>query len=564
MIQKSGDGEGRNIHYSIMTNLAQLLAQHLATPEKILYSQFLDGVWRDFSAAEIAQLAARWQQAFRREGLQAGDRVAICLKNSVNWVAVDLAALGLGLVVVPLYLDDNPENTAWCLMNSGARLAVLENARLYSALQAVMPALPLTVCLQDGPGNVMALASWLPPAVTDFEVRPFDADTLATIVYTSGTSGRPKGVMLSHGNILANIEASMEVVRLYDKDSLLSVLPLSHMFERTCGYYLPLAAGIKVAYARGIQQIGEDLAFHRPTVLIAVPRVFERFLARLEKALAESPIKHALFRLTVNLGWRRFKKQATAPERLLYGLMRHIVAAPILERLGGRLRLAVVGGAKVELRIARTFIGLGLNLIQGYGLTEAAPVVAANREWDNDPVTVGPPLKGIETRVNEAGELLIRGPSVMQGYWNNPEASARVLGPSGWLNTGDLVEFRQGKIVIMGRSKDMLVLSNGEKASPQDVEIAILDDPLFEQVMLIGEGKAFFTLLAVTRERDEKSLVKRANAQLKHFPRYVRVRRVIPTAESWTVENGLLTPTQKVKRNAVLERYHVLIEQIYR
>ena len=188
------------------------------------------------------------------------------------------------------------------------------------------------------------------------------------------------------------------MVHLHDEDSLLSLLPLSHMFERTCGYYLPLAAGIRVVYARGIQQIGEDLAHHRPTVMIAVPRVFERFLARLEKALSESLIKRSLFRLTVHLGWRRFKGQASWPEKMLYALLHRMVARPVLMRLGGRLTLAVVGGAKVELRIARTFIGLGLNMIQGYGLTETAPVVAANREWDNDPVTVGAPLAQVETR----------------------------------------------------------------------------------------------------------------------------------------------------------------------
>lgn len=547
-----------------MTNLAQLLAQHLATPDRILYSQFEDGAWRDYSVAEVARLVARWQQALRREGLLAGDRVALCLKNGVNWVTLDLAALGLGLVVVPLYLDDNAENMAWCLRDSGARLLVLENARQCLALQACSAELPAMVCVHDGAAGGVALASWLPPsAAAEFEVQSLAPDTLATIVYTSGTTGRPKGVMLSHGNILANVAASSEVVHLHGEDSLLSLLPLSHMFERTCGYYLPLAAGIRVAYARGIQQIGEDLAQHHPTVMIAVPRVFERFLARLEKALSESLVKRTLFRLTVHLGWRRFKGRASAPERWLYGLLQRVVAAPVLARLGGRLALAVVGGAKVELRIARTFIGLGLNLIQGYGLTETAPVVAANREWDNDPETVGAPLAQVETRINAAGELLVRGPSVMAGYWNNPEATARILDGEGWLNTGDLAEVRHGKILISGRSKDILALSNGEKASPQDVEIAILDDPLFEQVMLVGEGRPFFSLLAVTQERDEKTLVRRANAQLKTFPRYVRVRRVIPVGESWTIENGLLTPTQKVKRRAVEERYAERIGQLY-
>ncbi len=547
-----------------MTNLAQLLVRHHSTPEKMLYSQYEGESWHDYSAAEVSRLAARWQQALRREGLETGDRVALCLKNGVNWVALDLAALGLGLVVVPLYLEDNAENIAWCVRDSGARLLVLESARQCQALQAFSADLPPMVCVQDGVAGGVALANWLPPsAVAEFEAQPLAPEALATIVYTSGTTGRSKGVMLSHGNILANVAAASEVVSLHGDDSLLSLLPLSHMFERTCGYYLPLAAGIKVAYARGIQQIGEDLAHHHPTVMIAVPRVFERFLARLEKVLSESLVKHALFRLTVHLGWRRFKGQASGPEKMLYALLQRIVAAPVLARLGGRLALAVVGGAKVELRIARTFIGLGLNMIQGYGLTEAAPVVAANRERDNDPETVGAPLAQVETRINTVGELLVRGPSVMLGYWNNPEATANILDADGWLNTGDLARMRDGKIIISGRSKDILILSNGEKASPQDVETAILDDPLFEQVMLAGEGKPFFALLAVTQEQDEKVLLRRANAQLKAFPRYVRVRRVIAVSELWTVENGLLTPTQKVRRKAVEERYQQQIMQLY-
>ncbi|MBZ0106227.1 MAG: AMP-binding protein [Sulfuricella denitrificans] len=547
-----------------MTNLAQLLTRHLSTPEKILYSQHEDDAWRDYSVAEVARLAARWQQALHREGLQAGDRVALCLKNGVNWVALDLAALGLGLVVVPLYLEDNAENMAWCLRDSGARLLVLENARQCLALQACASDLPPMVCVQAGAAGSVALANWLPAsAKAEFEAQPLQSDTLATIVYTSGTTGRSKGVMLSHGNILSNVAASSEVVRLHGEDSLLSLLPLSHMFERTCGYYLPLAAGIKVAYARGIQQIGEDLAYHQPTVMIAVPRVFERFLARLEKALSDSFIKHALFRLTVHLGWRCFRGQASGLEKMLYALLQRIVAVPVLARLGGRLALTVVGGAKVELRIARTFIGLGLNMIQGYGLTEASPVVAANREWDNDPVTVGAPLAQVETRINAAGELLVRGPSVMLGYWNNPEATAQVLDAEGWLNTGDLAGLKDDKIIISGRSKDILILSNGEKASPQDVEAAILDDPLFEQVMLIGEGKPFFALLAVTREQDEKMMIRRANAQLKAFPHYVRVRRVVAVSEPWTVENGLLTPTQKVRRKAVEAHYMQQVMGVY-
>jgi long-chain acyl-CoA synthetase len=548
-----------------MANLASLLEQHSATPEKILYRQHIDNAWRDFSAGAVLALAARWQQAFRSAGYVPGDRVALCLKNGVDWVAIDQAALGLGLVVVPLYADDNPENLVWCLNDSGARLLVLENTRLLAALTRAMPVLPAIVCLHgEAPAPAIPVGRWLPEGGGAFKALELEESTLATLVYTSGTTGRPKGVMLSHRNILSNVAAALEVVSLHSGDLLISVLPLSHMFERTCGYYVPLQAGVAVAYARSINQLAEDLAFLQPTVMVAVPRVFQRFLARIEQALAASLLKRALFSLTVALGWRKFQRRAGKLERALLRLLQPRVAGPVLNRLGGRMRLTVVGGAPLELRVARSFIGLGLNMLQGYGLTEASPIVSGNREHDNDPVTVGAPLPGVAVRVNAAGELLVRGPSVMRGYWHNPQATAEVLDAEGWLNTGDLAEIQAGKIVIKGRTKDILILSNGEKVSPQDAEMALLDDPLFEQAMLVGEGRAYLVLLAVTRESDERTLIKHANARLKQFSRWTRVRRVIAVSEPWTLADGLLTPTLKVKRNAVYDRYREQIEAVYR
>lgn len=548
-----------------MANLASLLKQHSATPEKILYRQCIGDAWHDFSAQEVMGLAARWQRAFRNAGYEPGERVALCLKNGVDWVAIDQAALGLGLVVVPLYADDNPENLAWCLADSGARLLVLENARLLDALARALSVLPAIVCLHgDVPAPAVPVSHWLPESGGSFEALALDESSLATLVYTSGTTGRPKGVMLSHRNILSNVAAALEVVSLHPGDLLISVLPLSHMFERTCGYYVPLGAGVPVAYARSINQLAEDLAFLKPTVMVAVPRVFQRFLARIEQALVASPLKRALFSLTVALGWRKFERRSGKVEQALFRVLQPRVAGPVLNRLGGRLRLVVVGGAPLELRVARSFIGLGLGMIQGYGLTEASPIVAGNREHDNDPVTVGAPLPGVAVRVNPAGELLVRGPSVMLGYWHDPEATAQVLDADGWLNTGDLVEIQAGRIIIKGRTKDILVLSNGEKVSPQDAEMAILDDPLFEQAMLIGEGRAYLVLLVVTQESDEKTLIKHANARLKSFSRWTRVRRVIAVPEPWTLADGLLTPTLKVKRNAVLDRYRERVEAVYR
>ncbi len=213
--------------------------------------------------------------------------------------------------------------------------------------------------------------------------------------------------------------------------------------------------------------------------------------------------------------------------------------------------------------VSRLFIGLGLPVLQGYGMTEASPVVSVNRLDDNDPTTVGPPLTSLEMRLGEGGELLVRGPNVMLGYWNDPEATARVVDRDRWLHTGDIAELVRGHVAIRGRLKDILVLSNGEKLPPQDAELAILGDGVFEQLMLVGEGRPFLTLLAVAKEGDEKRLVKRANDRLAQFPRYVRVRRAIVSPEPWTVENGLLTPTLKVRRNDVLKRFAPQIEAVY-
>ena len=555
-----------------MANIAGLLESQLAEPERILYRQFIEGAWRDVSAREIAAYAARWQAFLRAEGIARGDRMALCLKNGIHWVAADLAALGLGAVVVPLYADDNPENVAWCLQNSGARLLVAENSRMVAALTRSHEALartdasvakaPRMLCLVADAGASNTVDAALPKQAGPFEVVRLEDDALATICYTSGTAGRPKGVMLTHGNILANVGGCERLGIARGDDLFLSLLPVSHMFERTGGYYLPLLLGAKVAYARSVSLLAEDLASERPTVMFAVPRVFEKFAARVNEVLAKSPLKKRLFDLVVAAGSRAARGEAGLLDKIALALLRNRVAGPVLGRLGGRMRLAVLGGAPLDPSIAWLFVGLGLPVLQGYGMTEASPVISVNRPENNVPESVGAPLDNVEVKVAANGELLARGPSVMKGYWNNPEANAKSLA-GGWLHTGDLAEIRDGRIFIRGRLKDVLVLSNGEKLPPQDVELAILGDQTFEQAILIGEGRPFLTLVAVTRETDEKRLIQRANERLKEFPRYIRVRRIVATREPWTVDNGLLTPTLKVRRERVQKEFGAEIERAY-
>jgi long-chain acyl-CoA synthetase len=548
-------------------NIAQYFRQHLAHPGRVLYRHYVDERWADVSAGALAVDIARWQAAFRREGLRTGDRVAICARNGPAWVAVDLAALGMGLVVVPIYVDDNPDNAAWCVAHAESRLLVVANARLaasFARLAGTYALPPRVVLRADGDVAHANLAeAFLPAAGGDVEIAELPLDALATICFTSGTAGRPKGVMLSHGNIIANVRQCEGTGMARPDDEFLSILPLSHMFERTGGYYLPLAIGARVTFSRGVAQLAEDLGTWKPTVVFAVPRIFERFLARILHSIGTKGQRRLLFDACVERGYRHAQGRATPLDRVLVPVLRRRVGRPVLARLGGRLRLAVVGGAALDPALSKVFIGLGLTMLQGYGMTEASPVIAVNRAGDNRPETVGAPLAEIDVRLTDNGELLVRGPNVMLGYWRNEAATRAAIDTERWLHTGDLAEIVDGRIRIKGRAKDIFVMSNGEKLSPQEVELAILRDPVFDQVMLAGDGQPYVVLLAVTKEADEKELVRRANAQLAAFPRWARVRRVIATPDPWSVDNGLLTPTLKLKRPVLLDRYGPRLSAAY-
>lgn len=547
-----------------MANIAEFFAQHLPAPDKTLYRRHAGDGWSDVSVGELAGLIGRWQAALKSLGFEPGDRIAICLRNSIDWVALDLAALGRGIVVVPLYVDDNPDNVAWCAADAEVRALIVDGTGIGKALAAIGPTLPPLYVLRPDPGDALpSVAAILPATAPAPRFAALADDALATICYTSGTSGRPKGVILSHGNIIANVRSCRETGMARASDTFLSILPLSHMFERTGGYYLPLSLGAKVVFSRGVSLLAEDLASQAPTVMFAVPRIFEKFLERINQALAPSPLRRWLFDQCASRGWRVEQRKGGWMDALALPLLRARVARPILARLGGNLRLTVVGGAALDPALSHTFIGLGLPMLQGYGMTEASPVVSVNRDNDNDPDSVGPPLPGVEVKLGSVGELLVRGANVMLGYWRNPDATRAAVDADGWLHTGDVAEIRDGRIYLRGRLKDILVMSTGEKLSPQDAEFALLRDPLFEQVMLVGEARPFLSLLAVSREPDENVLVARANQLLKDFPRWVRVRRAIAVRDPWTLENGLLTPTLKLKRPTLLERYKGAIDALY-
>lgn len=570
------------------------------TPDALAYRWFdaARAEWRELNWREVSTRVGRWQAAFVAEGLQPGDRVALMLPNGPDWVCIDLAALGLGLVVVPLFFNDRPDSVAWILERTQARVLVIDGPAQWRELADSLRRLQrLRVVLREsarvdaaGDERLALLRDWLPDN-GELHGGGGVRDALATIVFTSGTVGRPKGAMLSHGNILWNAWASHRSNTVYREDVFLSFLPLSHMLERTVGYYLPMMAGASVAFARSPALLAEDLPVIRPTVLISVPRIYERVYARIDAQMAQrSSMARRLFRAAVMTGWDRFEHaQGRAPWRphlLLWPLLRRLVADKVLARLGGRIRIAVCGGAPIPRQVARRFIGLGLPLVQGYGMTELGPVVSGNTLDDNEPESVGRPLRDVEFRIGAADELMVRSPGVMKGYLDDPEASAQAIDAEGWMHTGDCARLRDGRLYITGRLKEIIVLSNGEKVSPVDMEMAVTSDPLFEQAMIIGEGRPFLTALLVLnreswleyarangfdgedRERLEAPRVvdamrARASACLREFPGHAQLRRVALTLEPWTVENGLLTPTLKLRRAQVMERLQHLQARLY-
>jgi long-chain acyl-CoA synthetase len=590
----SGTGSGSE------ANVAALLRECAArTPDGLAYREFDDraGAWRDYSWRQAAARAGRWQRLFGRLGLSPGDRVAIMSRNCVDWVLSDVAALGLGLVVVPLYREDRAENGAYILGHSGARALIIEGASQWerlAPLAAQFPSLERVVALRPIEGiadpRVLRAVDELGDETAELATRPVDPDTLATIVYTSGTTGRPKGVMLSHGAIRANATGVNALIPARHSDVFLSFLPLSHILERVVGTYVPMQGGAAVVYARSVAQLAEDLLTQRPTILISVPRVYERVHARMQEQLALRPrMARRLFEAAVAVGWSRFlHRHGRGPWRwshLAWPLLDALVAGKVRHRLGGRLRAAACGSAALAGEVARTFIGLGIPLLQGYGLTEGGGAASVNVPADNDPASVGKALPGLEMRIGPCEEILIRGPSVMHGYWNDPAASRASLDADGWLHTGDQGRIDgSGHLFITGRIKEIIVLANGEKVPPVDMEIAVAADPLFEHVMILGEGRPYLSALVAldadqwvrcareanvdpgTDARDprvQELLLKRIGARLESFPGYAQVRRVAASSTAWNVENGMLTPTMKLRRGHVLRQHEADLAWLY-
>ena len=544
-------------------------------------------------------------------GMVPGDRVAVLSESRPEWLISDFAVLAAGAVTTPIYPTLSPEQIAYILRDCGARIAIVSTAVQLEKLLSVVdraPALETVVMIEPVAtpppaasvkilsfdyvstlGRDRLRAGWGVAREFHEAARLVRPDQLATIIYTSGTTGEPKGVMLTHGNIIANLEGALAMLDLSDEDVALSFLPLCHAFERMVAY-IYMTVGISVAFAESFETIARDLQLVRPTVMSGVPRVFEKLRARIfEKAAAAPAPRRALFNWAVGVANRRGSLLPAglplpAGLRLASAIADRLVFAKIRAGVGGRLRFAVSGSAPLNPEIARFFYGAGLPVLEGYGLTETSPVLCLMPLHQVRFGTVGPPLPNVELKIADDGEILARGPNVMQGYYNLPGDTAAVI-VDGWFHTGDIGKLdEKGFLRITDRKKELLVTSGGKKIAPQPIEQRLRAHTLIAEAVLVGDRRHFPAVLmlpdyvalgarlgvapADTRAKLSspavlamfQEAVDSVNAGLAHFE---QVKKFIFFADELTMANGMLTPTLKVKRRVFEERYRAEIESIY-
>ncbi len=555
--------------YPTWPNLpAMLFALARTWPDKPMLRVFRDGTWHSITWGEFGRMAASCARHLGAAGVAAGDRVVIVSENRPEYPIAETALMALGAVPVPTYVTNTPADHAHILRDSGARVAIVSSPGLAGALREagrLVDGLDLLVVI-DGPpedaGGSPRLMHWAglvadtdPPDDIALTAAAIPAEALACLIYTSGTGGAPKGVMLPHRSILSNCRGAFELLRpLKLQDEVyLSYLPISHSYEHTVGLFFLPSVGTEIVYCRGVEHLAADMLTVRPTILTAVPRVLEVIRSRvLTQVARQSPWRQALFRRAMELGLRRVNGERLGfAGRLLDLLLDRLVRAKVRARFGGRLKAAMSGGARLEPEVGRFFLALGLKIMQGYGQTEAGPVISANPPDGIRIHTVGRLLEGVELRLADDGEILVRGDLVMQGYWGLPDATAAAI-QDGWLHTGDIGELDDDYLRITDRKKDMIVLSGGENVSPAKVEGMLMAEAEISQAVVAGDGRSSLTALVVPADgHDDVSTalaVTRVNMRLSVTERIRKHALVTP----FTVENGLLTPTQKIRRMLVI------------
>jgi long-chain acyl-CoA synthetase len=567
------------------------------------------GVWRDISTEEFAATVRSLALGLQSIGVRKGDRVAILSENRPEWTTFDHAILNLGAVTVPIYSTLLTDQIRFILDNSQSKALIVSTASQMEKVLPILPALPglQTTVVLDAPASGLPARAvpWTDllrageaahrtdPARFAQARSQVTPDDLASILYTSGTTGDPKGVMLTHGNFASNVDATLQIIPFSEKDVTLSFLPLTHVFERMVEFAY-LAAGATIVYAESIDAVAQNLLEIHPTVMAAVPRVFEKVHARiLATVAAGSPVKRLIFGLALRVGRANARamlagRKAPLFVRLLHPPTDRLVFSQVREKLGGRLRFLISGSAPLSTEIAEFFHAAGIRILEGYGLTETSPVVAVNTLEKTRIGTVGPIVPGIEVRIAPDGEILVRGPNVMKGYYRNDEATREAI-KDGWFHTGDIgLIDADGFLKITDRKKEVLKTSGGKMVAPQPIENLLKTDQFIAQAVLIGDRRRFISALIVPDHAWIESYAKRKEipyttveelvrnpriidlirrrieAKMAGLPSYETVKKFFLLPRELTQESGDLTPTLKVKRRVVEKKYADQIESMYR
>ncbi len=548
--------------YPRFPNLAaMMLALARAWPRRPMLRHYTGGAWRSVTWGEFGRRAASAAHRLREMGISAGDRVVIVADNRPDYVIAEVALMAIRAIPVPTYTTNTVADHAHVLRDCGARAAIAGNEDQRAALAKA-------AAIADGLDRLLVMDS---PEWTEIiggeasldalaaEADEIPGGALACLIYTSGTGGAPKGVMLPHAAILSNCAGAFELLRKLPigDDVYLSFLPLSHSYEHTVGQYFLPSIGAEIVYSRGVEHLAADMVAIRPTVMTVVPRVLEVIRGRVQAQLARGPAwRQKLFHRALAIGLKRVDGQRLSLlELAIDPLLDRLVRQKVRDRFGGRLKGVMSGGARLEPEVGRFFLALGLQVLQGYGQTEAGPVIAANPPHAIRIDTVGPPLKGVELRIAGDGEILVRGDLVMAGYWGRPEDTAAAI-QDGWLHTGDIgVLDPDGYLRITDRKKDMIVLSGGDNVAPARVEGMLIAEPEIAQAVVLGDGKPAISALLVAADGCDAAAVAHAVARVNaRLSVTERVRRHA-LVEAFTQANGLMTPTMKVRRRAVMERF---------
>jgi long-chain acyl-CoA synthetase len=560
--------------------------------------------YRPITYTELGRRVYAFARALHELGVRKGDRVSILAENCPEWAITDWATLCLGAITVPIYPTLTAPQVGEILRDSEPKvLVVSDKKQRRKACEAVEGTglNPQIICIEpDSGGETPSFEQMLnqPGALTESELRALvDAsqpDDTITFIYTSGTTGEPKGAMLTHRNLISNIEAVLELIDWRPDDVFLSFLPLSHVFERMGGHFLPIYAGLTIAYAESLFTLANDMLEVKPTLMLGVPRFYASVMDRILASVRQMPpLRQKLFYRMLEVGkvyaqcWRE-GRSAPLGVRLQHAILDKLVAAKIRERVGGRLRYFVSGGAALPKEVAEFFHAFGILIIEGYGLTETSPVLTVNPPRAPRFGSVGKPIRGVEIKIAEDGEILARGPNIMLGYYKKPEATAAAIDPDGWFHTGDVGYMdKDGYLYITDRKKDILVLANGKNVAPQPIENMLKQSELIQEAVVYGDGMSAPVALIVPNidalrafakqagiEADGDALLnhdaiqkrfrqelERVNRELADFQRLKGFRLI---SKPFSIETGELTPTLKVKRRVVAEKYAHLLQEMAR